>query len=355
MPHLPKCMRFCSAAKRLWPLLVISAFLLLYLDTSHPSLESIDVHLEPTYATLHGAEVLWQIPKKPRGAVFFAHGCNHKATHFWDQHPNCQTCIGLPEDTALVKAALGRGYAVLTVSSVHTCWNLSWPTDQSEEVLTVSRAIATWRKQNHLQGLPIYALGASSGGYFLCILAHKVHFSALVVMISSGFKPALSEPLAAGEKFPPTLFVHMVKDRKMRLQVMDAIDSLHSVGVSAVELPCYEFPITPWFLSERIAGLTEAVSRRIHDVLVKEHLLDRRGFLLKDGRATRWALPVEHQKILPLESGGRLKWQDHIEEELNLAYALHEMTSLNSSQVFNWFDSACRQGGLRQSHRCDVY
>ena len=29
----------------------------------------------------------------------------------------------------------------------------------------------------------------------------------------------------------------------------------------------------------------------------------------------------------------------HIQEELNLAFAYHEMTSLQSEQIFNWFES----------------
>ena len=78
--------------------------------------ETVPPLLAPVYKVMHGAEAVWQIPLEPRAAVFYAHGCTHKATHFWDTHPDCPKCFGLPEDRALVLAALERQYAVLAVS-----------------------------------------------------------------------------------------------------------------------------------------------------------------------------------------------------------------------------------------------
>ncbi|CAI5497367.1 unnamed protein product [Closterium sp. Naga37s-1] len=50
------------------------------------------------------------------GVVFFAHGCTHRATHFWPPHRACPSCLGLPEDMALVQHALKRRLAVIAVS-----------------------------------------------------------------------------------------------------------------------------------------------------------------------------------------------------------------------------------------------
>ena len=83
-------------------------------DTSNK--ETTTPLLAPVYKIMHDAEAVWQIPREPRAAVFYAHGCTHKATHFWDKHPDCPKCFGLPEDRALVLAALKRHYAVLAVS-----------------------------------------------------------------------------------------------------------------------------------------------------------------------------------------------------------------------------------------------
>ena len=78
--------------------------------------ETVPPILAPVYKVMHGAEAVWQIPLEPKAAVFYAHGCTHKATHFWDTHPDCPKCFGLPEDRALVLAALEHQYAVLAVS-----------------------------------------------------------------------------------------------------------------------------------------------------------------------------------------------------------------------------------------------
>jgi hypothetical protein len=32
------------------------------------------------------------------------------------------------------------------------------------------------------------------------------------------------------------------------------------------------------------------------------------------------------------------RWADHIQEELNLAYGYHEMTSLQADEMFNWIE-----------------
>ncbi|MFS7993776.1 putative PAN/Apple domain-containing protein [Helianthus anomalus] len=56
----------------------------------------------------HNVQVIWQIPGSPRSILFIAHGCNGRAANFWDKSPNCDNCVGLPEERAIVKEALAR-------------------------------------------------------------------------------------------------------------------------------------------------------------------------------------------------------------------------------------------------------
>lgn len=44
---------------------------------------------------------------------------------------------------------------------------------------------------------------------------------------------------------------------------------------------------------------------------------------------------AEEKKVLP--EGFRL--ERHVTEELNIAYAYHEFTSLENGEIFKWFDS----------------
>lgn len=75
----------------------------------------------------------------------------------------------LPEDLALKQAALERGYAVVAVSSQETCWDSSFPPENSVDAQIVKKVIGDVRARESLQELPVYALGASSGGYFISV------------------------------------------------------------------------------------------------------------------------------------------------------------------------------------------
>ena len=63
--------------------------------------------------------------------------------------------------------------------------------------------------------------------------------------------------------------------------------------------------------------------------------MDEKGFLKKDGRSTPWKKAAEEAKVLP--EGFNL--ERHVNEELNVAYAYHEFTSLKNTEIFEWFES----------------
>ena len=71
-------------------------------------------------------ETLWEVPAKPKGVLFVAHGCNHQGSDFWPPSPRCRHCLGLPEEGLVRAAALRRGYAVVAVTSFNRdskCWH----------------------------------------------------------------------------------------------------------------------------------------------------------------------------------------------------------------------------------------
>jgi hypothetical protein len=47
----------------------------------------------------------------------------------------------------------------------------------------------------------------------------------------------------------------------------------------------------------------------------------------------------QNRNLLLTLSAKNDEWERHIREELNVAYAFHEFTSLPSTQIFSWFDS----------------
>ncbi|CAI7881777.1 unnamed protein product [Closterium sp. NIES-54] len=352
--------------------------------------------LVPVYETMHGREVVWQVPRGDlplAGVVFFAHGCTHRATHFWPPHRACPSCLGLPEDMALVQHALKRRLAVIAVSSLSTCWDTSFPPERSLDIPPVVQVLTTWRQQHHLRTLPLFALGASSGGYFISLLAHSIDLQALAIIISSGVKKAFDSPLPSGRQFPPTLFVHMPKDEQRAEAVERAVEILRSKGSEAGQIPCLEKRLGPSFLSDRIPNLTLAASERIFQALKQGGVVGEDGRMVRDGRRSGWIAVLQKEGVMEElergskysragegtggegggegdeeeegagggeesgesgggeggggEGGGSEAMEGAIEEELNVAFAFHEMTSEHGHSMMDWLLGKC--GGSSSS------
>uniref|UniRef100_A0A0D9VE24 Alpha/beta hydrolase fold-3 domain-containing protein n=1 Tax=Leersia perrieri TaxID=77586 RepID=A0A0D9VE24_9ORYZ len=293
------------------------------------------VRLDATIERRSGNEVLWQLPPTtpPRAAVFVAPGCTIRATDFFDASPRCPRCTGLPEERRFTAEALRRGYAVLAVSSRAECWSLDAAGDGTE--LAAVESIVNWwvnEKHPHLAGLPLVGIGASSGGYFLSALAARVRLSSVVIMIAEGVFSAME---SIPSRYPPALFVHMPKDDERAREVESSMVKLRTSSIVVGEIRCEEFAVSAQFLAARIPALTRAVADGLVNVLRRKGFVDEKGFLRKDGRSIPWKKAAEEAKVLP--EGFRL--ERHVTEELNLAYAYHEFTSLKNGEIFDWFES----------------
>lgn len=200
---------------------------------------SIDplVQFDPTMEFRNGTDVIWQIPDSPKAVFFLAHGCNGRAVNFWDRSPNCVDCVGLPEERLIVLHALARKFAVITISSVGKCWSFG------EEKIIVKEIIQWWIEKNKLEKLPLVALGASSGGYFISLLATNLRFSSIALMIAEG----LFSNMDITKDYPPTLFVHMPKDQTRKQRIAENMEILRNKGIDVAEVECMEFPISPFF------------------------------------------------------------------------------------------------------------
>ncbi|KAI4378359.1 hypothetical protein MLD38_015850 [Melastoma candidum] len=284
------------------------------------------VKSRPTVEYRNGTDLIWQIPGSPKAVLFIAHGCNGRAINFWDRSSSCEGCVGLPEERLIVLEALSRGFAVLTVSSMGRCWTMG------EERLVVREIIEWWVVKNGLEMLPVFALGASSGGYFVSALATDLKFGGIVLMIAEG----VFDQIDVSGDYPPTLFVHMPKDTRRKQKIDEFMVQLKKKGIDVAEVKCMEFPLSPNFLADRIPGLGNDVSAELFKLFQREGFVDENGYMKKDGRATRW------KKALDVDNKGLLldkRLINHVQEELNLAFAFHEMTSLQSEQIFKWFES----------------
>lgn len=283
------------------------------------------VRLDPTVEFWNGTDLIWQIPDSPKAILFLAHGCNGRAANFWDKSPNCPNCVGLPEERLIVLHALARKFAVLAISSKGVCWSLG------EERWIVKNMIKWWISKQKLEKLPIFALGASSGGYFVSVLATELQFRGIALMIAEG----VYSHLDITKDYPSTLFVHMPKDETRKRKIEKYLVVMREKGIDVAEVKCMEFPLTPQFFANRIPGLDLTLSVKLFNVFRDKGFIDKNGYMRDDGRAIPWKTAVEERNIfLPDKS-----LVNQIQEEMNVAFAYHEMTSLQSQQILDWFES----------------
>ncbi|KAL8152205.1 hypothetical protein V2J09_009965 [Rumex salicifolius] len=279
--------------------------------------------LNPTVEIVNGTELIWQIPDSPRAIVFLAHGCGGKAGNFWDKSNRCPDCLGLPEERLIVMNALIREFAVLAVSSVRKCWSFG------KEIALIRDSIQRWIEKNGLSSVPLFAIGASSGGYFVSQLANddNLRFSSIVIMIAEG----LFDQMDLKSDYPPTLFLHMPKDQRRNRIIPINVELLRKQGIDAKEVKSMEFPLNPSFFANRVPGINATVSKGLYELFLEKGFIDSNGYMKKDGRQTPWIKALKESMIsLPYETVST----HHVQEELNLAFAYHEMTSLESKEMF---------------------
>ncbi|MCO5552324.1 hypothetical protein L7F22_005835 [Adiantum nelumboides] len=271
-------------------------------------------------------QLVWQIPPSPKAVLFIAHGCHGSATYFWDKSHDCAECTGLPEERIIVMHALSRGYAVVAITSTRECWSLA--SDKDKVLATLSY----WIEERGLNKLPVVALGASSGGSFVSVLAREYKFQSIVVMISEGF----FQTVKIDKCYPSTLFVHMVKDKRRAALIKNAMEALKRNGIDTTEVKCFQLPVTPHYFT-RIPGIDALTSERVYQTFKDSGILDHENFMMADGRSMNWMVPLKMRGVLPDDHYGF--WDLHMRELLNLAYGYHELTSLPSDEIFEWLDA----------------
>eukprot|EP00301_Raphidiophrys_heterophryoidea_P026422 c911_g1_i1.p1 GENE.c911_g1_i1~~c911_g1_i1.p1 ORF type:complete len:285 (+),score=57.35 c911_g1_i1:98-952(+) len=104
-----------------------------------------------------------------QGVLAIAHGCGHSALDWCVPQVTCPKCVGLPEELAIVDAALKRMFVVVSVSSIKTCWSLE--ADSAGFVAAVQWTRNEIAKHSpETANLPTYLFGASSGGSFVSVI-----------------------------------------------------------------------------------------------------------------------------------------------------------------------------------------
>jgi predicted alpha/beta-hydrolase family hydrolase len=312
------------------------------IESSHLHIESIGFFSQEMPFEGSLIEVKYQIPPgQVKGLLFLAHGCHHSAGDFWPKSPLCPKCLGLPEEIRIRKAAMRRGYAVVAISSTdreNRCWR------GEEDVARVAHALTSLQNQTRLKGLPLYGLGASSGGMFVLMLAsHSApRFTAITSQIMALYPAEEEMELRirhSSHPYPPTLFVHMPRDEMTARAVSECMTVLTNHNISTKEIQIKPSPLTPSYLFDSIGEeVPLEQSEAIFQAFKKHNLIDDRGFLIHNPRLS---LPWrEALDSLPFHQSLRLDPDaSPIFEELNVLWAMHEIISISTEEVIDWFEA----------------
>ncbi len=278
---------------------------------------------------------------KPTGVVLFGHGCHHSAGDLWPPTPACAACLGLPEESRLRRAALRRRLAVVAVSSLDRAGKRCWgevKKDGGAAVAAIAREVV---RREGLEGLPVFAVGASSGGALALALPAVMPEVAGVIAQVRGVDPAALR-LPGGRKFPPTVFIHMPRDEDNAAAVRADVAALRAARVPALEIEVRPRPVTPAWLADRSPLISLEVATVIVGALRADGLLAANGSLTEPPRPAtpRWAAAVA-----PVGGGLSLKLDEsHLGELLNLAWAKHELVSDEAEAALAWLQGGGRDG-----------
>eukprot|EP00435_Cladocopium_sp_Y103_P045084 s414_g12.t2 len=295
----------------------------------------------PRFALVENAiETMWQRPDGAvKGVFFIAHGCKHQGpdvftevTETGAEFKECAQskfgkCLGLPEEVNLRRYALSRGYVVMSVSGgsgVQSCWY------GARDVPKVAKAVAHVRQEEKLgPEMPLFALGASSGGDFVGLLPGAESSSGLGKLAC--IVPEIMPVDSTVNTNVPTLFIHMPRDKRTAAGVQENIQDLKSRNVRVSEIRAEPQKVTEEFL-------TKCVDAKKAEQLVKAYqeggIIDSDGFLTNDGRTRFWTATTE--KVLGTEKDSLVPDESCMSELMNVAWAMHEFTSQFAKEVFDF-------------------
>lgn len=222
---------------------------------------------------------------------------------------------------------------VVAVSSVDRAGSRCWSGDDVGRVVHVLNHVLSTLLSS--KNVPLFALGASSGGAFVASLPPRLppplRLSALVVQIMA----ANLEPEAA-RSYPPSLWIHMPRDARMAAGVAESLRVLRNASRVVEEIRVEPLPLGSFYFSHRIAGFPPNASIAVFTALRGAGLINDAGFLVDDPRRTEWRAALWDRGLNASQLGGDTLAPDAspIAEELNVAWAGHEITADWSATFF---------------------
>jgi hypothetical protein len=331
--------------------------------TESPLLSFVAGGIHVNRQTIDGKDVMWASPRdnpnfgygdrSVKGLLFLAHGCHHSHTDWFAKtSPECEECLGLPEEIAIVETALDLGLVAIAMSSSDRnskCWK-KYDTTPVALVLNelsarFSQAEALATSSPTVPRLPLYAFGASSGGSFVSSLAGPlwsrfgIRLDGFVSQISARLptkkEDAMENDLHNLCRVYLTMDRDAKQDRAARARVEKCNKGSQKERCKHIRLPPHN--VGPSYFADRIHGVTLSESEELKKVLTEAGVLNRNtGQVLEDPRKTYKQWGVALQAATVSSSSSELQFtqrgdylvadESPISEVLNVAWGYHEMS-----------------------------
>lgn len=258
---------------------------------------------------------------------------------------NSDDWFALPEEVPMVRDLLSRGFLLAAPDAIIQPGGC-WAVDLNMESLVYSFGL--FRSAFGLEGLPLYAVGSSSGGTMLSGLVAHVTFAGTMFIASPGDANANAVGTFSKKDHPPTAFVLMPPDTfGVKSYIMGAVSALERNNV-----PVVSFEVEPKPISTLI---DRADAMRIQKSVVEQMVSDisnvhfcRMGtmpFVLNPGFSDvaysaligRYVLtPVQQKSLweeLKVVEGVHSPTSEHFSE--GISFLLQSRDSENAVQVMN--------------------
>ena len=236
-----------------------------------------DANIVPSTFVCESRTHYFQIPPNPKGTLVFLHGCCRTAQGFWPHSAKHPECYGFPEDVSHTKQALAKGYAIL-VPTPRDLQVLGWSFSAGDPAPLVV-IIETFLKAHNLQSKPVILGGASAGGGLGVGL--WAYFKDKRTPCPWKWAGIISEVSTHGvvpskdPSFPPTVYIVMERDTDSQAQ---AKEHLATLTASRVKCAMHVSPVRviyPAFFSDRVPGVSPALSTQIVNALASMNALDK--------------------------------------------------------------------------------
>eukprot|EP00929_Paragymnodinium_shiwhaense_P094411 TRINITY_DN54968_c0_g1_i1.p1 TRINITY_DN54968_c0_g1~~TRINITY_DN54968_c0_g1_i1.p1 ORF type:complete len:191 (+),score=40.47 TRINITY_DN54968_c0_g1_i1:680-1252(+) len=148
---------------------------------------------------------------------------------------------------------------------------------------------------------------------------------------------------------PPTLFIHMpVEDPMTGEYAAAAVQQHQHLGVMSAELHCMPVALDDAFFSRRIDKVTESQSVKLVQALRADGLLDAEQKLKENPRdpASQWRDALRKTGVPQTLDDSLAPDESAINEEMNLAFAQHEMCSTFAEEMMDFCldpEATCRR------------